>query len=111
MGHPPSANIAAILRLLSCTKLSGGLDDEGQEKRGHLRKDAGAWSIEGDADAAAMRSNLFSMEWPPRSGKLQEFPEVDRAEWFALPEARHRISPGQAPLLDQLETILRDAGS
>ncbi len=46
-----------------------------------------AWAIEGECDASAIRSNMFSMEWPPKSGKMQEFPEVDRAEWFALAAA------------------------
>jgi predicted NUDIX family NTP pyrophosphohydrolase len=62
-----------------------------------------AWAVEGDVDAAAIRSNTFSIEWPPRSGRTQEFPEVDRAEWFSLGEARERILPAQAPLLDRLE--------
>lgn len=61
-----------------------------------------AWAVEGDCDSAQLRSNLFSMEWPPRSGKQKEFPEVDRAEWFDLDEARRRILAGQAPLLDEL---------
>jgi predicted NUDIX family NTP pyrophosphohydrolase len=61
-----------------------------------------AWAVEGDCDPAALRSNLFSMEWPPKSGKQQEFPEVDRAAWFALAEARERINRGQVALLDEL---------
>ena len=65
-----------------------------------------AWAIEGDCDAAAITSNVFSMEWPPKSGKRAEFPEVDRAAWFTLPEARSRILESQAPLLDQLEELL-----
>jgi predicted NUDIX family NTP pyrophosphohydrolase len=61
-----------------------------------------AWALEGDADADEISSNTFTMEWPPRSGKTQEFPEIDRAGWFALDEARTRILPAQAPLLDRL---------
>ena len=61
-----------------------------------------AWAVEGDCDPAALRSNLFSMEWPPKSGKQAEFPEVDRAAWFSLREARARILPSQLPLLDEL---------
>jgi len=61
-----------------------------------------AWAVEGDCDPAALRSNLFSMEWPPRSGKQAEFPEVDRAQWFGIDEARHRLLPSQLPLLDEL---------
>jgi len=55
---------------------------------------------------AAIRSNTFPMEWPPRSGRHQSFPEVDRGEWFALAEARRRISEGQLPVLAELEAIL-----
>ena len=65
-----------------------------------------AWAIEGDCDAGTIRSNEFTMEWPPRSGRMASFPEIDRAEWFALDEARRRILPGQAPLLDELERRL-----
>jgi predicted NUDIX family NTP pyrophosphohydrolase len=61
-----------------------------------------AWAIAGDLDATAIRSNTFEMEWPPRSGARREFPEVDRAEWFGIDEARERILPAQAPLLDRL---------
>jgi predicted NUDIX family NTP pyrophosphohydrolase len=61
-----------------------------------------AWAVEGDCDPAKLRSGLFSMEWPPRSGKQQEFPEADRGAWFTLAEARRRIIAGQAPFLDEL---------
>lgn len=64
-----------------------------------------AWAVEGDCDAAAVKSNLFAMEWPFRSGRMAQFPEVDRAAWFALDEARRRILPAQAPLLDQLAAL------
>lgn len=65
-----------------------------------------AWAVEGDCDPAELRSGLFSMEWPPRSGKRQEFPEVDRAAWFTIAEARRRILAGQAPFLDELVAAL-----
>ena len=61
-----------------------------------------AWSAPGDLDAATAQSVTFSMEWPPRSGRMQEFPEVDRAAWFDLGEARRMILPSQLPLLDRL---------
>jgi predicted NUDIX family NTP pyrophosphohydrolase len=61
-----------------------------------------AWAVEGDCDPAQLRSSMFSMEWPPRSGRQQEFPEVDRAAWFPLEEARQRINSGQATFLDEL---------
>ncbi|HWF74687.1 MAG TPA: NUDIX domain-containing protein [Solirubrobacteraceae bacterium] len=61
-----------------------------------------AWAAPGDFDPSEVRSNTFALEWPPRSGRMSEFPEVDRAEWFGLDEARERINPGQVPLLDRL---------
>ncbi len=61
-----------------------------------------AWAVRGDFDPAKLRSNLFSLEWPPRSGKYREFPEVDRVEWFGLEDARRKILKGQAGFLEQL---------
>jgi len=61
-----------------------------------------AWAFEGDGDAAAIRSNTFSLEWPRGSGRFQDFPEVDRAAWFSLDEARRKILRGQVPLLEEL---------
>jgi predicted NUDIX family NTP pyrophosphohydrolase len=65
-----------------------------------------AWAIEADCDPAQLRSNRFSMDWPPKSGKAREFPEVDRAAWFTIPEARKKILAGQIGLLDQLVCLL-----
>ena len=65
-----------------------------------------AWALEGDLDPAAVRSNTFTMEWPPKSGRKAEFPEVDRAAFFDPQTARQKINPAQAPLLDELEAIL-----
>ncbi len=61
-----------------------------------------AWAFEGDCDPGELKSNLFEMEWPPRSGRRASFPEVDRAGWFSIPEARGKILQGQVPLLDKL---------
>jgi predicted NUDIX family NTP pyrophosphohydrolase len=61
-----------------------------------------AWAAEGDFDTARVHSNSFTMEWPPKSGVVREFPEIDRAEWFEIAEARQRIIPAQAELLDRL---------
>ncbi len=60
------------------------------------------WAVEGDIDASSITSNTFSIEWPPRSGKSRTFPEVDRAGWFTLAEAREKLLPGQRPFLDDL---------
>jgi predicted NUDIX family NTP pyrophosphohydrolase len=62
-----------------------------------------AFAIEGDLDADAAHSNTFTLEWPPRSGQMREFPEVDRAGWFGLDEAREKLNPAQAALLDRLD--------
>ncbi|ESY92342.1 NUDIX domain-containing protein [Mesorhizobium australicum] len=61
-----------------------------------------AWSVEADIDVAAIKSNTFTMEWPPRSGSMKEFPEVDRAGWFTLTEAGVKILQGQRPMLSDL---------
>lgn len=61
-----------------------------------------AWAVEADVDADAIVSNTFQVEWPPRSGRQQTFPEVDRAAWFDVDEARHRILRGQVALIDEL---------
>jgi predicted NUDIX family NTP pyrophosphohydrolase len=60
------------------------------------------WAAEGDLDAATCRSNTFELEWPPRSGRVQEFPEIDRAAWFDLDAARLKLGKGQVPFLDRL---------
>jgi predicted NUDIX family NTP pyrophosphohydrolase len=61
-----------------------------------------AWAVESDFDPTTFKSGTFSMEWPPRSGRLQTFPEVDRAEWFSIEDARRKINKAQIALLDQL---------
>jgi predicted NUDIX family NTP pyrophosphohydrolase len=66
------------------------------------RKVITAFAVEGDFDSAALRSNRFELEWPPKSGRKQDFPEVDRAGWFAPSAAREKIQPGQAPFIDRL---------
>ena len=73
-------------------------------QKGH--KVVHAWAAELDCDASAIRSNTFSMMWPPRSGKMQDFPEVDRAAWFGLDEARVKINAAQVALIDELATKL-----
>ncbi len=74
---------------------------------GSVRQKAGkvvhCWAAEGDFDPATLRSNSFSIEWPPRSGAEREFPEVDRAEWFGLDQARGKIIAAQAEFLDRLK--------
>jgi predicted NUDIX family NTP pyrophosphohydrolase len=77
---------------------------------GTIRQKAGkvvaAWCAEGDFDPTGFRSNTFSLEWPPRSGQVREFPEVDRACWFGLADARVKLLEAQAELIDRLEAVL-----
>ena len=77
---------------------------------GDVRQKSGkvitAYAAQGDVDADAITSNTFTIEWPPRSGRTQEFPEVDRAGWFSLDEAREKLNPAQAELLVRLAALL-----
>ena len=78
---------------------------------GELRQKSGkritAWAFEGDADPALLQSDAFELEWPPRSGRLHPFPEVDRVGWFGLAAARAKLLPGQAAFIDELERYLK----
>lgn len=76
----------------------------GIKQRGH--KIVYAWALEGDCDAGAIVSETFAMEWPPHSGRMQVFPEVDRAAWFTLPAAREALVAGQRRFLDELEVVV-----
>lgn len=82
------------------------LDKKDAVSLGEIRQKAGkvvtAWAIEGSVDAAAIRSNTFRLEWPPRSGQLAEFPEVDRGDWFDLETAALKINPTQREFLERL---------
>ena len=69
-----------------------------------------AWAVEGDCGPAQLRSNVFSLEWPPKSGKYQQFPEVDRAEWFVVPVALGKINPAQRGFVTELATICGKEG-
>lgn len=68
-----------------------------------------AFALEGDLDSGEVRSNTFELEWPPRSGVRQPFPEIDRAEWFSLAEAAIKIFAAQRPFLERLESAIRGA--
>jgi predicted NUDIX family NTP pyrophosphohydrolase len=72
----------------------------------HNNKLVTAWAVEADPDISDIKSNTFEIEWPPRSGKTQEFPEIDRAGWFGLAEAARKCVPGQAGLFERLANIL-----
>ena len=84
------------------------------EPLGEIRQRGGkrviAFAVEGDLDVWAIRSNTFEVEWPPKGGKMQSFPEVDRAGWFELPAAHVKILESQRPLLDRLAELLDQHG-
>jgi predicted NUDIX family NTP pyrophosphohydrolase len=96
-----------------------GVDPPGDRSAvflGELRQPSGkrvsAWALEGDLDVTAVRSNTFVMEWPPRSGRAREFPEVDRAGWFTVEAARRKLVPGQVAFIERLAELLgRISGS
>ena len=81
---------------------------------GEVRQPGGklvsAWAVEGEVDVSDVRSNTFTMEWPPGSGAMREFPEVDRAEWFGLDAARQKLVQGQVAFLDRLSDLLHRDG-
>jgi predicted NUDIX family NTP pyrophosphohydrolase len=81
---------------------------------GRIRQKSGkvvhGWAVEGDLDPSSAVSNTYEMEWPPRSGRLQSFPEIDRVEWFPLSEARERLKAAQVPFLDRLRASLPAEG-
>jgi predicted NUDIX family NTP pyrophosphohydrolase len=103
MDEGEDAAVAAQREFLEETgcALSGPLEPLGDiRKRG--RKRVIAFAVEGDLDGDDVKSNTFEIEWPPKSGKMQSFPEIDRAEWFDLVAAHKKILEGQRPLLDLL---------
>lgn len=69
-------------------------------------KEINIWAVEGNADLADFKSNLFDLEWPPKSGQIAQFPEADRAAWFTIHEAKNKIVSGQLPILYEFETLV-----
>ena len=108
LGHAPAWDVAAAQR--EFLEETGFTPAPPFLLLGELRQKSGkritAWAFEGDGDPRDLRSNLFEMEWPPRSGRMQSFPEVDRVGWFTIAQARHKLLPGQVPFLDALEAAL-----
>ena len=104
--HEESENPEAAARR-EFTEESGWTLSVPLEPLGEIRQRSGkiitAYAAEADFDPATLRSNIFEMEWPPNSGQMQSFPEVDRAGWFPLQQAREKIVEGQIPFLDRLE--------
>jgi predicted NUDIX family NTP pyrophosphohydrolase len=104
--HGPDEDPLAVARREFEEELGSSVPTQELVPLGALRVTSGkvlaVWAAEGDLDAAAAQSNTFTVEWPPRSGRLQEFPEIDRAAWFGLEEARSKLVKGQVPFLDRL---------
>jgi predicted NUDIX family NTP pyrophosphohydrolase len=86
------------------------LPDSALEDLGSVKQKSGkvvtAFAVAGDLDPATLVSNTFELEWPPRSGRMQAFPEIDRAEWFDLDAARAKLNSAQAAFVDRLEALL-----
>ena len=103
----PGEEMVAVARREFAEETGHQLADGPMVELGDIRQKSGkrvlAWAVEGDLDPKTAVSNSFEMEWPPRSGRIREFPEIDRVAWFDLPDARVRIKAAQAPFLDRLE--------
>ena len=106
----PEANEAALESARREFLEETGFEVDGEFlELGTLRQPSGktvhAWALEHDLDTSRICSNTFTLEWPPRSGRQQEFPEVDRAAWFTLTAAREKIIKGQVGFLDELQRL------
>ncbi len=104
----PGEELEAVARREFAEESGHPIDDDATLiELGDIRQKSGkvvfAWAVEGALDPAKAVSNTFEMEWPPRSGRIQTFPEIDRVEWFKLKKARVKIKDAQAPFLDRLE--------
>ena len=105
-GEDPRATAPREFAEETGTRLpDGALDDLGSVKlkSGKLVQ---AFGVAGDLDPATVQSNTFELEWPPRSGRTQSFPEIDRADWFPLDAARAKLNPAQTEFVDRLEALL-----
>jgi predicted NUDIX family NTP pyrophosphohydrolase len=106
----PGEELEAVARREFAEETGHDLPDGPLVHLGEIRQKSGkvviAWAVEGDLDPSTAVSNTFEMEWPPRSGRMQEFPEIDRVEWFDPDEARRRLKAAQVPFLDRLEAAL-----
>ena len=106
--HPGEDPLAAARREFA-EELGTPPPNGGTNELGEIRQKSGklvrAWAQQGDLDAREIHSNTCLVQWPPRSGRMVEVPEVDRAEWFTLEQAREKINPAQVALLDRLAEL------
>ena len=106
----PGEELSAVARREFAEETGHDLPDGPLIDLGQIRQKSGkvvlGWAVEGDHHPAAAVSNTYEMEWPPRSGRMQSFPEIDRVEWFGLEEARSRLKAAQVPFLDRLAEAL-----
>jgi predicted NUDIX family NTP pyrophosphohydrolase len=106
----PGEELSAVARREFAEETGHDVPDGPLIDLGQIRQKSGkvvlGWAVEGDLDPATAVSNTYEMEWPPRSGRTQSFPEIDRVEWFDLEEARSRLKEAQVPFLDRLEEAL-----
>jgi predicted NUDIX family NTP pyrophosphohydrolase len=102
--------LVAVARREFAEETGHELPDTPLIELGEIRQKSGklvlAWAAQGDLDAATAVSNTYQMEWPPRSGRVETFPEIDRVEWFKLNEARRKLKAAQVPFLDRLQAAI-----
>jgi predicted NUDIX family NTP pyrophosphohydrolase len=106
----PGEELTAVARREFAEETGHALPTGPLVELGQIRQKSGkvvlGWAVEGDLDPSAAVSNTYDMEWPPRSGRMQSFPEIDRVEWFDLAEARRTLKAAQVPFLDRFEAAL-----
>jgi predicted NUDIX family NTP pyrophosphohydrolase len=106
----PGEQLAAVARREFAEETGHAVPDAPLIELGEIRQKSGkrvlAWAVPGDLDPSTAVSNTYEMEWPPASGRIQAFPEIDRVEWFDLDAARRKLKPAQVPFLDRLEAAL-----
>jgi predicted NUDIX family NTP pyrophosphohydrolase len=109
----PGEELVAVARREFAEETGTKVPDGPLVELGEIRQKSGklvlGWAVEGDLDPSTSVSNTFDLEWPPHSGVVRSFPEIDRVEWFELGEARRRLKAAQVPFLDRLESALADA--
>ena len=109
----PGEELVAVARREFAEETGTKVPDGPLVELGEIRQKSGklvlGWAAEGDLDPSTAVSNTFDLEWPPHSGVVRSFPEIDRVEWFELGEARRRLKAAQVPFLDRLESALADA--